>query len=123
MAGPGNSPSGGASVSDILTALKNIVTALANDTQTFLDVQGSVNAPDISAPTLVKTGAGRVATVSILSAGTSVGTIYDAASLTDTTRPIVTIVNTVGVFTAPMPVSFGILIVPGSGQVVSVAYS
>jgi hypothetical protein len=118
-----NPPTGGASTSDILTTLKNIVTALATAAQNFLNVQGIINAANISAPTIVKSSAGRIATVSILTAGSSPGTIYDATSKTDLSKPLVMLPNTVGVFTAPMPVSFGILVVPGSGQVLSLGYS
>jgi hypothetical protein len=64
-----------------------------------------------------------VSTVSIITAGSTVGAIYDAAALGVTSRPIVTIPNIVGVFSAPIPMSYGILVVPGTGQVVTVGYS
>jgi hypothetical protein len=116
-------PTNTASTSDVLSAIKNIVLALATAAQNYLNVQGIINAANISAPTVVSSKAGRVATVSILTAGSAPGTIYDGATLSATTKPIVILPNTVGVFTAPMPVSFGILVVPGSGQVLSIAYS
>ena len=51
MASP--TPTGGASTSDVLTAIKNIVTALATAAQNYLNVQGLINAAGIVAPTVV----------------------------------------------------------------------
>src|SRR6266851_5742142 len=87
-------PVGSTSASDILSTLKNIVTALATATQTYLNVNGVLNAANISAPTVVKTAAGRLAAVSVLTAGTAPGLIYDGATLTATTKPLVVIPNT-----------------------------
>jgi hypothetical protein len=116
-------PSPTASLSDILTTAKNLVLAVNAATQNYMNVQGLLNYPGISAPTIVKAISGRLATVSIVTAGSTPGTIYDGATLTATTRPLATVPNTVGVFTCPMPVSYGILVVPGTGQVISVGYS
>jgi len=112
-----------ASTSDVLSAIKNIVSALNGATQAFLSVNGLVNAAAIGTATVVKTSAGRLANVSVTLAGTTPGTIYDGATLTATTKPIGVIPNTVGVFTVNLPVSFGLLVVPGAGQVVTVGYS
>jgi len=112
-----------ASTSDVLSAIKNIVTALANATQTYLNVNGTLNAANISTPTVVKTSAGRIAEVSVLTAGTAPGIIYDGATLTATTKPLGVIPNMVGIFTVNLATSFGLLVVPGTGQVVTVGYS
>jgi len=112
-----------ASTSDVLSAIKNIVTALANATQTYLNVNGTLNAANIATPTVVKTSAGRIAEVSVLTAGTAPGIIYDGATLTATTKPLGVIPNTVGIFTVNLATSFGLLVVPGTGQVVTVGYS
>jgi hypothetical protein len=123
MAGP--TPTGGASTSDVLTAIKNIVTALATAAQNYLNVQGLINAANISTPTLVSTKAGRICSVSVLTAGSATGLIYDGALLTATTKPIYVIPTSVGTepYVVNMPLSFGLLVVPGSGQVVTVSYS
>ena len=117
--------SGTASTSDVLTAIKNIVTALAIAAQNYLNVQGAVNAANISSPTVVKTSAGRIASVSVLTAGSATGLIYDGATLTATTKPVYVIPTSVGTepYVVNMPLSFGLLVVPGSGQVVTVSYS
>jgi hypothetical protein len=118
-------PLGGASTSDVLTAIKNIVTALATAAQNYLNVQGSTNRAAITTPTIVKTSPGRVGSVSIITGGSASGVIYDAISLTDTTKPLYIIPTTVGTepYVVNFPASFGIVVVPGSGQKVSVSYS
>lgn len=111
------------SASDLLTAFKNIVLALNNAATTYLNVQGQLNAPNIGASTLVKTGSGRIASVSVITAGTAPGTAFDGNSLTSITRPVYVIPNTVGVFVVNLPLSFGLLVNPGPGQQVTVSYS
>jgi hypothetical protein len=114
-----------ASLSDILTSVKNIVTALATEAANYLNVNGQVCTSGLIAPTIVKASAGRIASVSVIVAGAATGLIYDATSLTDTTKPLYVIPMAVG--TAPyvvnLPASFGIVVVPGSGQTVTVSWS
>jgi len=111
------------SLSDILTAVKNVVTALNNASQTYLNVNGIQSQSNITASTVVKSGAGRIATVSIISGGSANGAIYDSSSAGDTTNQIFTIPNTPGVIFVNLPVSLGILVVPGASQIVSVGFS
>jgi len=111
------------SLSDILTAAKNIVTAINGAAQTYLSVNGAQDSVNISSSTLIKSGAGRVAVVSVTTAGSAVGSIYDTNSSTSTTGKIYVIPNTVGITVVNMPVSFGIVVAPGSSQVVSISYS
>jgi hypothetical protein len=120
-----NTPTGGASTSDILTTLKNIVTALATAAQNYLNVQGATNKAAITAPTVVKNSPGRVCSVSVIVGGAGTGFIYDATSLTDTTKPLYIIPDTVGLepYVVNLPASFGIVVVPGSGQKITVSYS
>jgi len=115
--------SSGASTSDILTTLKNIVTALNNETQTYLNVNGLLNSGPITVPTVIKTAAGRVAVAAVTTAGSTVGIIYDGASLTATTKPIAPIAEAVSVQIINMPVAFGILVIPGAGMSVTLSYS
>jgi hypothetical protein len=120
-----NPPTGGASTSDILTTLKNIVTALATAAQNYLNVQGATNKAAITAPTVVKNSPGRIASVSVITAGSATGFIYDATLLTDTTKPLYIIPDAVGLqpYVVNLPASFGIVVVPGSGQKITVSYS
>lgn len=112
-----------ASLTDILTASQNVVKALANLGTTYLQVQGNQIVNGISAAKVVSTGQGRLARIAVVTAGTTVGTAYDAAATGVTTSPILTIPNTVGVIDVNLPTNNGIVIAPGSGQVVTVSYS
>jgi hypothetical protein len=120
-------PTNTASTSDVLSAIKNIVLALATAAQNYLNVQGAVNAAAIKTPTVVKNSAGRIASVSIIVAGSGTGFIYDGATLTATTRPLWVIPEAAKTSGEPylvnFPTSFGLLVVPGTGQTVSVSYS
>jgi len=114
---------GGVSLSDLLTALKNAVTAVSSLAQTYLNVQGAQNFAGITVPTVIKTSSGRIAMISVTVAGSAPGMAYDAAILGATTKPLCVIPNTTGLFVVNMPTSFGLLIVPGTGQTVSGSFS
>jgi hypothetical protein len=111
------------SLSDILTAAKNIVTALNNQAQTTLSINGLQTISSIVSTTVVKTSGGRVATVSVIVAGSAAGKIYDANNTVTTSSQVFAIPNTVGVTFVNMPTTNGIVVVPGTGQTVSVSYS
>lgn len=112
-----------ASLSDILTTAKNVVTAINNVSQTYLSINGTKRAAKISTATVVSTTQGRVATLSITTGGSASGTIYDASTTTDTTAPLYTIPTTIGIVYINLPVNNGIVVAPGTGQVVTVSYS
>ena len=120
-----------ASLDDILTATKNVVTALNNGAQTFLTVNGLKTQTNITAATVLKTSAGRVAVVSIIVGGTGSplagggtnGVIVDSNSTSSLTNVIFTIPNTPGVVFLNMPTSNGIVVSPGPGQTVAVSFS
>ena len=118
-----SNPPPATSSSDVTTA-QNLVQAMYTVANTIVSIAGQINFPAIDATTLVLNGQGRVCMVSITTAGSATGTIYDANNLTDTSRPIWTIPTTV---TNPLwvniPVSYGIVVVPGTGQVITVTYS
>lgn len=111
-----------ASLSDLLTSSKNIVSALNGSSQNSLSINGSSLKTAITTSTLVKTGAGRIASVSVIVAG-SAGGIYDANAVSATTGQIGVIPATVGIFVWNMPFSNGLVVTPGAGQTVSVSYS
>jgi len=111
------------SLSDILTATKNIVTALNGAATTYLNVQGAKNTSQISATTLVSANAGRVASISVTTAGSTTGKIYDTNLATSTVNLIYIIPQAVGVYIVNLPVSIGIVVVPGTSQVLTISYS
>lgn len=123
----GASQSAGGSISDLLTAVKNLVVALNAATQAFNNVNGVSTKENIKAPTIVKASAGRVASVSITTAGSGVGLIYDSASLTTLTAPLWEIPAAAAANGEPyvvnLPVDTGILVVPGTGQILAVSWS
>ena len=112
-----------ASLSDLLTTAKNIASAINGVAQSYVAVQGAKIFQNITATTVVSNTAGRLAVVTVTTAGSSVGTIYDAAATGITTRPIYTIPNTVGVVFVNLPVAYGVVVIPGTGQAVTVSYS
>ncbi len=112
-----------ASLSDILTAIKNLVQGVNALAQNYLNVQGILNASGLTASTVVKSSAGRVAIVSVIVGGSATGTVYDGATATATTKPLYTIPTTAGAYVVNLPASFGILVSPGTGQTVTVSYS
>lgn len=113
----------GAGATQVLTVLQNLVQALNNLTQTMLNIAGLINFGPVSSATVVKTSAGRVCEIAVISAGTTVGYIYDSASLGTTTAAMIPLPNLVGVYKVTFPTSFGILVIPGVGQTVSGSYS
>lgn len=110
------------SLTDILTTFKLLVQAVNNWSTTELDINGNQSLSGITSATLVKASPGRVVTLSVIVAGAA-GTIYDANSTTDTSRPICVIPATAGVTQVNMTCQFGIVVAPGSGQTASVGYS
>jgi hypothetical protein len=114
-----------ASLDDLLSATKNFVLALGNAAKTYLDVQGVKSSPAINTTTLVQSGAGRVASLSVIVAGSANGIVYDALSTAAYTAAdrISIIPTTVGVHIVNMPVSSGIVVAPGTGQTVTISYS
>lgn len=112
-----------ASLDAILTAAQNLVQAVNTAAQVFAQVNGTKGTAGIGANTYVEQGPGRLCRVSIISAGTTSGYIYDAQSITDLTRPLWLIPMTPGLIEVNIPTVYGILVVPGAGQVVSVGYS
>ena len=112
-----------ASLDDMLTTAKNVVTAINGLAQTYLAVNGARISPDITSATLVRTGAGRVAMISIVVGGSTTGTIYDTNNASLTNNPIFTIPDTPGIMFVNLPVVNGIVVTPGTGQTVSISYS
>lgn len=123
MGAPLQNNVGAASVSDILTALKNIVLALSNQADTNLTLAGKLIATAITAPTVISVAAGRVVKVSVIVAGTSGGTIYDSTSVTSLAKPVAKIPVAEGITKVNIPVTVGIVVIPGAGQTVTVSYS
>ena len=112
------------SLSDILTAAKNIVTAINGLGQTYLKVQGALRSGTLTSTTLVSTGQGRLASVSVIaSAGSNDGMIYDSNNSLSLTSKLALIDHTIGVRVMNLPYNNGLVVVPGTGMTVVVTYS
>lgn len=111
------------SLSDILTAAKNIAVAINNAAQIYLKVQGASRSATLTANTIVSTGQGRLASVSVIVAGSTDGIIYDSSAVGTLTNAIAVIDNALGVTVINMPYNSGLVVVPGTGMTLVVSYS
>lgn len=118
---------GDASFADILTALKNLVTSVNNLSSTYQKINGIQIKANLtgSSPILITDTATRLATVSVIEAGSTVGYVYDSktATINSETSTLCAIQNTVGTYFINMPANLGLVISPGTDQVVTVSYS
>lgn len=111
------------SLADFQTSAQNVVSAINGLAQAYLNIQGAQNRADIVAATLLRAAPGRLARVSVTVAGSAVGAIYDTNLLTNLINKVYVIPMTVGVIEVNLPMNFGIVVAPGSGQTVVVSYS
>lgn len=111
------------SLSDILTAAKNIAVALNTAAQTYLKVQGARRSDTLTATTLVTSGQGRLASVSVVVAGSADAMIYDSNAASSLTNALAVIDNVLGVSVINMPYNSGLVVVPGTGMTLVVSYS
>jgi len=81
---------------------------------------------DITAPTVVKALPGRLYSISVIVAGSGAGAVYDSASTTGNTaaNQVAVVPTTAGVINAnALPCATGIVVAPGTGQTLAVAWS
>lgn len=122
--GHGQGPAG-ASLSDLLTAVKNVAVNIANLGQVLLQISGQSMAGGITGTTLVKQGPGRLVKVAVISeVGTGpAGQIIDSNSPGATGPVIYSVPGAVGLYEVNLPFSLGLVVVPTAGDVISVSYS
>jgi len=86
---------------------------------------GSRSVLNITAATVVKATPGTLYRVSVTTAGSAAGSAYDAATTGGNVAAnlIADIPNTVGAVELVWPCANGILIVPGTAQVLSVSFN
>lgn len=86
---------------------------------------GNNSVLNITAATVVKASPGTIWNVNVTTAGTTVGGVYDFAATTGEAAAnlVAAIPDVVGAIDLIFPCKTGILIVPGTGQVVSVSFS
>lgn len=85
--------------------------------------QSSTN--NVSASTVIKATAGRVFRVSVVTAGSAAGAVHDAATTGAAAagNKIATIPNAVGIYDLNWPCTSGIVLIPGTGQVLAISYT
>jgi hypothetical protein len=85
---------------------------------------GISNTYNVTAATAIKAAPGRLMRVSVVTAGSTVGTANDCASTgaAAAANQIATIPNAVGVIYLDWPCATGIVLVPGTGQVLAVNF-
>lgn len=79
---------------------------------------------NVTALSLVKVGVGKVAKVVVLTAGSTAGKISDVATTGGVAAAnlIFNIPNTVAVYDLDFPIALGLVVTPGTGQVLSISY-
>lgn len=86
---------------------------------------GAKNSYNVSAATVLKTAPGRVYTVNVVTAGSTVGSLNDSATLGGVAAAnlMAHIPNTVGTYSLQFPYFTGLVVTPGTGQVLSINWS
>jgi len=87
--------------------------------------QGQTSTKNVSASTVIKATAGRVFRVSVVTAGSAAGAVHDTTTTgaVAAANKIATIPNTVGIYDLNWPCASGIVLVPGTGQVLAISYT
>lgn len=85
---------------------------------------GNATALDISAATVIKAAPGVAVMAQVITAGTTAGTVNDttATKSAAVTNQVAALPNVVGAVPINMPCATGIVVVPGSGQVISLSF-
>lgn len=119
-----------ATLDDILTTQKNGVVSINNLNQTTAYLGGrltSATIPATSGATLIVTGSGRLINYSITVKGSAAGFVYNANSTNTTAAANALIATTatqeVGVYSAGLQFTNGLVVMPGTGQSINVTYS
>lgn len=112
------------SYTDLFAALQNGVRAVQTLTQKTLRNQGQYTSQVYTAQAVVTTGSGRLVSFSVLVAGAA-GTINNSSTTSGagSTNAICATPATVGIFTAGLEFTHGLVVSPGAGQSVCVTYS
>lgn len=115
-----------ATLDDILTTQKNGVIAINNLGQAFSGPAAFLTTQTVSAATVVLKTPGKIIGYSIVQAGSTTGFLHNFNSLTPSPLPdstkLVALVNTAGYYPVSLAFSTGLVIVPGTGQLINVTY-
>lgn len=114
-----------ASLDDVLTTMQNVVKAFNSFTQSNLQLSGTTNSQNLTTTTLLKSGSGRIVTVSVTTAGTTVGGLYDSATIANAnaTNLLIVVESTIGVSLVNMTYQNGLVYIPGASQAAAICYT
>lgn len=113
-----------ASLDTIVTNIQNLANAVFTGSTNFSSVNGLQDFFNVTSATVVRSGNGRIVNISVIVKGSTTGTVYDANSTTDTSRPIYVISDAAtGIQVVNLPVQYGVMIVPGTGMTVAGSFS
>lgn len=114
-------------MNDLLTAAKNIVSAINDQSRQTLMLAGAQVAEGLASTTggMVLTGSGRLVNISVVAAGSGAGEVHDTNVATNMTGSnfLCVIPAAVGIYVINMPFNLGIGVKTGTGQVISISYS
>lgn len=116
-----------ASLDTVFASINNAVQAINNLGQAYAYVNGtktSQSIPAASSNVMITSGQGRLVAVSVTTAGSTAGEIYDSNKATPVPNTLLAAVpNTVGVHAIGSPFINGLVISTGTGQVATLIYS
>ncbi len=98
--------------------------ANGRDIDEVISLGGILKMANITAATLVRAGPGRAVRVNVIVAGSAAGSVNDCATTgaAATANATAAIPNTLGSYMVDMPHALGIVVVPGTGQTLCIAY-
>lgn len=113
-----------AALDDVITTLKNVVTALSSIGNALRRYEGTVTSKTVTGTTLICSGEGYLVNYSVVVTSTTAGMIYDSNSTgTTPAEDAMTItLATTGVHTCGIAFSSGLVVVPGASQSINVTY-
>ena len=113
-----------ASLDDLLTAAKNVVTAINGVNVTVARAQGTLTSATLITDTVIATGSGRLVNFSVTVAGTGNGTIHNASTVEGATAAnlLVVVPQTLGVVQVGQAFTAGLVYKRGTGQSANVTY-
>jgi hypothetical protein len=115
-----------ANIDDVITTLKDLVTAYNTLSQTTLAINGVYTTPPLTTATLVKGTSGRVVTLSIIDPGSGDGKVFDINTVAGAAAGNqIAVIESAGALiqTLNLPFLKGLVIEPGTGMTVAVSYS
>ena len=113
-----------ASLDDLLTAQKNGVVALSAIQQALTAVVPAYTSATVTASTLIVAGRGKLLHVSVLVAGSTTGFVYNASTVGSAAaaNALVPVINTIGIYSAGVVFTNGLVVTPGTGQSINITY-